>query len=112
MDFQGQGQTTTGETEALAIIDSFTKTVAVIALPSHEAHTLAPRLLDEIFFRRSAPRCHPHRRCTRVGPHGCHIGRDQNLAHDNLQAQRPKQRRDRELVAVLEPHHEISVCSI
>ncbi len=41
--------------EALAIIDSFTKTVAVIALPNREAQTLASRLLDEIFFRRGAP---------------------------------------------------------
>jgi hypothetical protein len=44
MDFQGQGMATTGETEALAIIDSFTKTVSVLALPNREAHTLAPRL--------------------------------------------------------------------
>jgi hypothetical protein len=55
MDYQGQGQATTGETEALAIIDSFTKTVFVLALPNRDAHTLAPRLLDEIFFRRGAP---------------------------------------------------------
>ncbi len=55
IDFQGQGTATTGETEALAIIDSFTKTVFVLALPNREAHTLAPRLLDEIFFRRGAP---------------------------------------------------------
>ncbi len=34
MDFQGQGQATKGEMEALAIIDSFTKTVAIIALPN------------------------------------------------------------------------------
>jgi hypothetical protein len=57
MDFQGQGKATTGETEALAIIDSFTKTVSVsvLALLNREAHTLAPRLLDEIFFRCGAP---------------------------------------------------------
>ena len=55
MDFQGQGSAISGETEALAIIDSFTKTVSVIALPNREASTLAPRLLDEIFFRRGAP---------------------------------------------------------
>jgi hypothetical protein len=55
MDFQGQGQAITGETEALAIMDSFTKTVSVLALPNREASTLAPRLLDEIFFRRGAP---------------------------------------------------------
>ncbi len=55
MDFQGQDQAITGETEALAIMDSFTKTVSVIALPNREATTLAPCLLDEIFFRRGAP---------------------------------------------------------
>jgi transposase InsO family protein len=53
MDFQGQGKATTGEMEALAIIDSFTKTVFVLA--NRKAYTLAPRLLDEIFFRRGAP---------------------------------------------------------
>ncbi len=36
-------------------MDSFTKTVSVLALPNREAATLAPRLLDEIFFRRGAP---------------------------------------------------------
>jgi hypothetical protein len=55
MDFQGQGLATTGETEALAIIDSYTKTVSLIALIDHRASTLVPRLLDEIFFRRGAP---------------------------------------------------------
>ena len=55
MDFQGQGQAITGETEALAIIDSFTKTVSVLALPNREESTLLPPLLDEIFFRRGAP---------------------------------------------------------
>jgi hypothetical protein len=56
MDFQGQGQAmTTGETEALAIIDRFTKTVSVIAFPNREAATLGLRLLDGIFFRRDAP---------------------------------------------------------
>jgi hypothetical protein len=39
----------------MAIMDSFTKTVSVLALPNREAATLAPRLLDEIFFRRGAP---------------------------------------------------------
>jgi hypothetical protein len=56
MDFHGQGKATAGETKALAIIDSFTnKIVFVLALPNREAHTLAPRLPDEIFFRRGAP---------------------------------------------------------
>jgi hypothetical protein len=45
MDFQGQGQTITDETEALAILDSFTKNI-----PNREAASLAPRLLDEVFF--------------------------------------------------------------
>jgi hypothetical protein len=35
MDFQGQGLAITGETEALALIDSFTKTVLIIHLPDH-----------------------------------------------------------------------------
>jgi hypothetical protein len=55
MDFQGQGQASTGETEVLAIMDSFTKTVFVLPLPNREAITLVPWLLDEIFFRRGAP---------------------------------------------------------
>jgi hypothetical protein len=55
MDFQGQGQAIIGETETLAIIDSFTKTVSVLALPNREAYTLLPPLLDKIFFRRGAP---------------------------------------------------------
>jgi hypothetical protein len=42
MDFQGQGLAQTGETEALALIDSF-------------ATTLVPRLLDELHFRRGSP---------------------------------------------------------
>ncbi len=55
MDFQGQGLATTGETEVLALIDSFTKTVLVIPLPDRHATTLVPRLLDELHFRRGAP---------------------------------------------------------
>jgi hypothetical protein len=55
MDFQGQGLATTGETEALALIDSFTKTVLLIPLPDRQATTLVPRLLDELYFRRGSP---------------------------------------------------------
>jgi hypothetical protein len=55
MDFQGQGQAITGETEALAIIDSFTKTVSLLALPNREASTLLPQLLDEKIFWHGAP---------------------------------------------------------
>jgi hypothetical protein len=55
MDFQGQGLANTGETEALALIDSFTKTVILIPLPDRQASTLVPRLLDELHFRRGSP---------------------------------------------------------
>jgi hypothetical protein len=54
MDFQGQGLASTGETEALAIIDSFTKVVTVIPLSDRQAHTLVPKLLDAIYFQRGA----------------------------------------------------------
>jgi transposase InsO family protein len=55
MDFQGQGLAITGETEALALIDSFAKTVLLIPLPDRKATTLVPRLLDELHFRRGSP---------------------------------------------------------
>jgi transposase InsO family protein len=55
MDFQGQGLADSGETEALAILDSFTKTAMVIPLPNRNAYTLAPALLNELYFRRGAP---------------------------------------------------------
>jgi hypothetical protein len=55
MDFQGQGLAMTGETEALALIDSFTKTVLLIPLPDRQASTIVPRLLDELHFRRGCP---------------------------------------------------------
>jgi hypothetical protein len=48
MDFQGQGPATTGETEALALIDSFTKTVILIPLLNRHTTTLVPRLLDAL----------------------------------------------------------------
>jgi hypothetical protein len=55
VDFQGQGLAKTGETEALALIDSFTKTVILIPLPDRQASTLVPRLLNELHFRRGSP---------------------------------------------------------
>jgi hypothetical protein len=55
MDFQGQGLATSGETEALALIDSFTKTVILIPLPDRHPTTLVPKLLDELHFRRGSP---------------------------------------------------------
>ncbi len=55
MDFQGQGLATSGETETLALIDSFTKTVILIPLPDRHATTLVPILLDELHFHRGSP---------------------------------------------------------
>jgi hypothetical protein len=55
MDFQGQGPATTGETEALALIDSFTKTVILIPLLNRQTTTLVPRLLDALHFSRGSP---------------------------------------------------------
>ena len=52
MDFQGQGKAISGEREALAILDSFSKTATVLALPNREAPTLVPALLDAIHFHR------------------------------------------------------------
>jgi hypothetical protein len=43
MDFQGQGLVTSGETEALALIYSFTKTVLLTPLPDRKVTTLNPR---------------------------------------------------------------------
>jgi transposase InsO family protein len=55
MDFQGQGIAVTGETEALAIIDSFTKIVTLIPLPDRQAQTLVPKLMDALHFQRGSP---------------------------------------------------------
>jgi hypothetical protein len=55
MGFQGQGLATTGETEALALIDSFTKTVIVIPLKDRQTTTLLPRLMDALHFSRGSP---------------------------------------------------------
>jgi hypothetical protein len=55
MDFQGQGLTATGETQAQALIDSFTKTVLLTPLPDRKASTPVLRLLDELHFRRGSP---------------------------------------------------------
>jgi transposase InsO family protein len=55
MDFQGQGLALTGETEALAVMDSFTKTVFVLPLPDRTAPTFIPPLLNAIWFTRGSP---------------------------------------------------------
>ena len=56
MDFQGQGLATTGENEALAIIDTTTRYVTVVAMKGREAATLVPLFLDNIVFQHGAPR--------------------------------------------------------
>ncbi len=55
MDFQGQGLASTGETEALALIDSFTKTAILISLTDRHTTTLLPRLMDALHFSRGSP---------------------------------------------------------
>jgi hypothetical protein len=55
MDFQGQGLATTGESEALALIDSFTKTAILIPLTDRQTTTLLPKLLDALHFSRGSP---------------------------------------------------------
>jgi hypothetical protein len=56
MDFQGQGLASSGENEALAIIDTTTRFVTVIAMKGREASTFVPLFLDNIVFRHGAPR--------------------------------------------------------
>ncbi len=46
MDFQGQGRAITGETEAPALIDSFTKTVIIIPLPDRKARQQPKDLIN------------------------------------------------------------------
>jgi hypothetical protein len=55
MDFQGQGTALSGETEALAVIDTTARFVTVIALPDRRVQTFLPRFLDEIVFRHGPP---------------------------------------------------------
>jgi hypothetical protein len=50
MDFQGQGQAITGETEALALIDPTSRYVVVIPLRDREASTWLQPFLDRIVF--------------------------------------------------------------
>jgi transposase InsO family protein len=55
MDFQGQGTATTGETEALGIIDTTARFVTVIALPNRTVQTFVQPFLDQIVFRHGPP---------------------------------------------------------
>jgi transposase InsO family protein len=55
MDFQGQGKATTGECEALGIIDTCTRYVTVIPLPNRQVQVFIPHFLDQIVFRQGPP---------------------------------------------------------
>jgi hypothetical protein len=55
MDFQGQGKALTGETEALALIDSAARYVVVIPLMDRTAVNFIPKFLDQIVFTHGAP---------------------------------------------------------
>jgi hypothetical protein len=55
MDFQGQGLAETGETQALALLDTTARFAVVIPLPDREATTFIPKFLDEIVFKHGVP---------------------------------------------------------
>jgi hypothetical protein len=55
MDFQGQGVATTGEQEALGIIDTTTRYVTVFALPNRQVQTFLPVFMDHIVFQHGPP---------------------------------------------------------
>jgi transposase InsO family protein len=55
MDFQGQGLASTGETEALALIDPTSRYVVVIPLANREAKTWIQPFLDRIVFTFGVP---------------------------------------------------------
>jgi hypothetical protein len=55
MDFQGQGKAVTGEQEALAIINTTSRFVTVLALPDRKVTTFMPAFLDHIVFQHGPP---------------------------------------------------------
>ena len=55
MDFAGQGTADTGETEALAIIDTTSRYVTVLCLPDREATTFIQPFLDRVVFIHGPP---------------------------------------------------------
>jgi hypothetical protein len=55
MDFQGQGTALSGETEALAIIDTAARYVTILALKNRQVQTFLQPFLDEIVFRHGPP---------------------------------------------------------
>ena len=55
MDFQGQGLAESGETEALAMIDTTSRYVTVLCLKDREATTFIQPFLDRIVFTHGPP---------------------------------------------------------
>jgi hypothetical protein len=55
MDFQGQGNASTGEEEVLGIIDTTSRFVTVIALPNRKVQSFIQPFLDQIVFRYGPP---------------------------------------------------------
>jgi hypothetical protein len=55
MDFQGQGLADSGETQALAIIDTTARYVVLLPLLDREATTFFPFFLDRIVFTHGPP---------------------------------------------------------
>jgi hypothetical protein len=55
MDFQGQGKATSGETEALALIDTTARYVIVLPLVDREASTFIQPFLDKLVFVHGPP---------------------------------------------------------
>jgi hypothetical protein len=55
MDFQGQGKATSGETEALALIDTTARYVIVLPLLDREATTFIQPFLDKLVFVHGPP---------------------------------------------------------
>ena len=55
MDFQGQGLALTGETQALALLDTTARYAIVLPLKDREAETFIPAFLDRVVFQHGPP---------------------------------------------------------
>ncbi len=55
MDFQGQGTPLSGETAALAIIDTTARYVTILVLKNRQVQTFLQAFLDEIVFWHGPP---------------------------------------------------------
>jgi hypothetical protein len=91
MDFQGQGTATTGEEEALAIIDTTIRFVTVIALKNRQVQTFVQPFLDEIVFRHGPPEILHCDEAPEFMPDSMKAQMDithRNYSHNNLGPQR------------------------